>query len=1011
MKPILNQAEKAFLRASRQGERVTLGIWCAMAGILLILTVTSIVLWLNAKEQTRIAEKARNTAEGEAMRAKQSTKVAEKATKSAQSALTTSFFRTIGRKETLDPLELEALWELAALSPENEAIRGKLLEDWLDPAGDPLPAFRNDACGLASAVGMNFKRMDLFKVTAIAAHELSVGKKSKDDEKALKTAFGWLSALRKPKEIQTEVDELVGALISPASESLRFTLAQTLCSLAEQVPGSIRREQYRRISDALINGDETNPYLLSRLGVVLGTWKKDSDSPGIPFDAGSAAVKLIEAMKWELDSSPDFKPSKMYNLAEAVAAMSSLFENHQKHYLSDCFIFLVKCAYKKGEALDHEDREMIRTYLEALVTEPSEEWCRNTLKATIEIVEANDAMQNLFGDVISKPLEKVLAPLADKAPLAIGSIDFLSIFNRVGYSSSPFVKNSDVFLSYLARGMREEDRVTALKDILLSLEKLSKRKIPWISDYQFPDPPPFLYESIAFDKQAPLAFSLYGQIVEIMSSKGSSDGHGDLLPLGKVLYDFVPHEKTAEKFAGYLKINYTDEILQMLLLTIEKDDQAIWLPAVNDLVSAFLADVKKADFIVTIPPSFRGLKKLSYALKKKGVLDKEVKISVPLYAILLAKIKVAGPDAGDIYSIASELIDLNDDSQEPDLTPTNEALLELLESRFEESSPKVAEFTSQYVSGASEDRFELLLNLAWEISENRLRDEGEKVLISGKLKGNDRLFGIAAYQNFMNEKKLGVNVGFIAKILELDEVSLLDTATLMQILIPSSDGEDWYKGLNLDIRKVIAKRIEQDLERFRDPAWLNSFHDTQGCMFSLLLMWLDQAPLPAGKEIVLRAYLQWFDKMSQNPPKEGFSHSFGNDVINLVPLELKETRRFMICNDLSQNGEMSEFERISSQDGDDIAHHYRKIQSDELLDILKWPVCRGATRSGIVNCLEKRFEPQLHGRKFDGNYWKFLQATSTLGMKEFDTPARRPLYSEAIAELDKRIQKEIPAEH
>ena len=72
-----------------------------------------------------------------------------------------------------------------------------------------------------------------------------------------------------------------------------------------------------------------------------------------------------------------------------------------------------------------------------------------------------------------------------------------------------------------------------------------------------------------------------------------------------------------------------------------------------------------------------------------------------------------------------------------------------------------------------------------------------------------------------------------------------------------------------------------------------------------------------------------------------------------------------------------------------------QLHTEDLAEVLKYPFCTGEGEKIVLNQLKA-----LTGRDFGGNAWKFAEQADSLGIKDIDSPAKRPSVPDALKELD-----------
>jgi hypothetical protein len=73
-----------------------------------------------------------------------------------------------------------------------------------------------------------------------------------------------------------------------------------------------------------------------------------------------------------------------------------------------------------------------------------------------------------------------------------------------------------------------------------------------------------------------------------------------------------------------------------------------------------------------------------------------------------------------------------------------------------------------------------------------------------------------------------------------------------------------------------------------------------------------------------------------------------------------------------------------------------QLRTEDLVEVLKYPLCTGETEQIVLNHLKA-----TAGRKFGGYVWKFVEQADSLGIKDISSPAQRPSAQDALNELGK----------
>ena len=73
-----------------------------------------------------------------------------------------------------------------------------------------------------------------------------------------------------------------------------------------------------------------------------------------------------------------------------------------------------------------------------------------------------------------------------------------------------------------------------------------------------------------------------------------------------------------------------------------------------------------------------------------------------------------------------------------------------------------------------------------------------------------------------------------------------------------------------------------------------------------------------------------------------------------------------------------------------------QLATGDLVEVLKFPFCTGEAEQIVLNQLNSKSH-----QDFGGYVWKFVQQADSLGIKDIDSPAKRPSVQEALNELNK----------
>jgi hypothetical protein len=72
-----------------------------------------------------------------------------------------------------------------------------------------------------------------------------------------------------------------------------------------------------------------------------------------------------------------------------------------------------------------------------------------------------------------------------------------------------------------------------------------------------------------------------------------------------------------------------------------------------------------------------------------------------------------------------------------------------------------------------------------------------------------------------------------------------------------------------------------------------------------------------------------------------------------------------------------------------------QLRTEDLAEVLKYPFCTGEAEQIVLNQLNAKTQ-----RDFGGDVWKFVEQANSLGIKDVDSPAKRPPVQDALKELN-----------
>jgi hypothetical protein len=78
-----------------------------------------------------------------------------------------------------------------------------------------------------------------------------------------------------------------------------------------------------------------------------------------------------------------------------------------------------------------------------------------------------------------------------------------------------------------------------------------------------------------------------------------------------------------------------------------------------------------------------------------------------------------------------------------------------------------------------------------------------------------------------------------------------------------------------------------------------------------------------------------------------------------------------------------------------LAEVYAQLPTEDLAETLKYPFCTGEAEQIALDQLKTKTQ-----RNFGGDVWIFIEQASSLGIKDVDSPAKRPSVQDALKELN-----------
>ena len=72
-----------------------------------------------------------------------------------------------------------------------------------------------------------------------------------------------------------------------------------------------------------------------------------------------------------------------------------------------------------------------------------------------------------------------------------------------------------------------------------------------------------------------------------------------------------------------------------------------------------------------------------------------------------------------------------------------------------------------------------------------------------------------------------------------------------------------------------------------------------------------------------------------------------------------------------------------------------QLRTQDLAEVLKYPFCTGKAEQIVLDQLKA-----ITGRDFDGNVWRCVEQADSLGVKDVDSPPKRPSVQDVLKELN-----------
>jgi hypothetical protein len=325
----VKRRQKAEKEKEKQKARLVRWSVLAVFSILIVASGISFHFMILAQEQAKIANEQRSAAQTARIAAEQQTQIAQTAAQAARQALTNSFFRTIGvSKDASIPTrdEREALWELAQLDRVNAAVRENLLNRWFGTADAFMRGNVRDGQGFRSATGLNVENhrlamSDAAELGRRLAAALENPQETNSDR--LSNLGDLLKALVDKMEPQaaTEIAKGLAATLENPQEtnSDRLSnLGDLLKALVDKTEPRAAAEIAKGLAAALENPQEANDERLSNLGKPLAELANKMDSQA----ASETAKGLVTALKNPQETNSE----RLWRLSHALATLANKME-------------------------------------------------------------------------------------------------------------------------------------------------------------------------------------------------------------------------------------------------------------------------------------------------------------------------------------------------------------------------------------------------------------------------------------------------------------------------------------------------------------------------------------------------------------------------------------------------------------------------------------------------------------------------------------------------------------
>jgi hypothetical protein len=946
---VISELNRAFKGERQMAKRSRWIRWTIVVLLILSATLAGTTWWAFRQKE----EAFRQTEE-----ANRQKKAANREKEAAQTALAQTFVRTIGQGDLGNAptrIEVDSLWELAQLGPEMEPVRAMVLNAWFGRDGDPVPAVARDQAGLLAAMGLRPDRCKREAMTAALVNVMAnPGETDFVGLLSLAPAFNGLAGKLDAQAAVALADRAIKAMENP-QEADAFPLDR-LYSLAAAFDGLAGKLDTKAAADLAERGAEC----------LIKATKVPQESPTVGLiELGEAFHRLAE----KIDA------TAAANLAQRGADhLMTALEDPQK-FGTFQFASLTSTLIGFAEKLDAKAAAALaKRLMDAMGNLPITE-----LERLCSIAAA-------FNRVAEKLDTKAAADLAQPGLKRVVE----ALKNTPETEAEKRSKLAEAF-NHLAKKLDAKVTAAWAEPVMTAIMKTQEA-----------DPSYFVslaetFNGLAGKLDAKTADAWSGTLMEAIKKTPATEPE-TLADLARALDGFA--EKLDAKAAA---------ALAKRLITALKSPPATGGVHLIILAKAFNGLAGKLDAKAAGDMAQQGAKGLITAFERTPTTD-------GVHLIILAKAfnglagKLDTKAAADLpQRAAKRLIEALEKTPETDpenLASLAEAFNELAgrldskaaaDSAHQEAKRLIAALESTPATDP-----ENLASLAEAFNE-----------LAGKLDAKAAA-ALAEHGAERLSKALGDPEYIASRIPAFNEVTESHGALGPRALARSETRNlsRLAEAFNRMAGKLDAK-VAADLGRQGAEGLFKGIEKTQ------VIRSFDSS----SQETALLAILPRIAERSAEPlaahtvlilanPKNGSQPSEMSDVANrispfliYIPHVHREIRFWVLSSLLVEP--WPRVARINAHImGLEAQGDFRRVLREiclqlskvELVEVLKWPLCRGESQKLVLSILEDKTDA-----KFDGDVWKFVEMAPSLGITNLQDPPRRPSLKKAIEELESSI--------